>query len=164
MRHPRVLFAARWLIGGVAFALAFVAICAGVMRGRSIHSRAMVTRRAEAAEVLDGPPFQYEVCEFSLDDVTGALAMQRPPMGYEEIARKHADEVRLFDLLLHPDKAINGISIAWPPSFSDDYYRDPEEWRRRLKRLRDWHDRLAEKYRQAALRPWKSVPPDPPKP
>jgi hypothetical protein len=164
MRHPRVVFAARWLIGGVAFVLALVATCAGVMRGWSIHLQAVVKRRAEAAEVLDRPPYPYEVCEFSLDDVSGAEAMRQRPTDYQKIASKHADEVRSLDLLLHPGQAINGISIAWPPSFSDDYYRDPAEWRRRLLSRRDWHDRLAEKYRQAALRPWQSVPPDPPKP
>jgi hypothetical protein len=81
---------------------------------------------------------------------------------YAEIARQHSEEIEELDSLLHSGYEFNG-KIAFV-LFTDDYYRDPEKYRRRWQAQRDWHARMAAKYRRAAVCPWEAVLPDPPEP
>ena len=67
---------------------------------------------------------------------------------YPEIARQHSDEVEELDSLLHSGGEFNGKTTF--VLFTDDYYRDPEKYRRRWQAKRDWHTRMA------AVRPFRS--------
>jgi len=139
----------RWLIGGVAFGVVFIVIWAAAMRGGSSDNQAMARRRAaeaEAAEaeLIDGLMHHYEV-------INGNVS-------YQEIARQHAEKAELLDGLMHPYEVINGKTTY--PLFTEDYCRDPERFKRRWHRERDWHARMAEKYNRAALHPSEPVPPD----
>jgi hypothetical protein len=152
MRRSPVRFAVRWMIVAVAFGVVLIAIRVGAMRGRSIHNQEMARRWAVEAEAAEAEARESE----SISD----QAIEW--ISYLKIAREHADEVQSLDGLLHPYQEINGIVCL--PLFTEDYYRDPEKWRLRWQRLRDWHARLAEKYHHAALDPSEPVPPDPPSP
>jgi hypothetical protein len=81
---------------------------------------------------------------------------------YPEIARQHSEEVEELDCLLHSGGEFSGKTTF--VLFTDDYYRDPEKYRRRWQAKRDGHARMAAKYRRAALCPWEAVAPDPPEP
>jgi hypothetical protein len=81
---------------------------------------------------------------------------------YPEIARQHSEEAAELDSLLHSGGEYNGKTIF--VLFTDDYYRDSEKYRRRWQAKRDWHARMAAKYRRAALCPWEALPPDSPEP
>jgi hypothetical protein len=144
MRLSRMLFAAWWPGVVVAFVIVFAGIWAGAMRGRSIYYQEMASQRAQ------------EVAEAE------AAAKKRESMSYEEIAIEHGEKVERLNSLLHSGGEFNGrMSFVL---FTDDYYRDPERYRRQWQRERDWHAQMAEKYGHAALRPWEPVAPDPPKP
>lgn len=146
-------FAVQWLIGGVAFGLVFIALGAEMMGGGPSGSRAMARRRAAGA--------MAEVTEaVRLDGLVHHIEVIDRSMSYQEIARQHTEMAALLDGLMHPYEAINGRTAY--PLLTEDYYRDPERFRRRWQRERDWHARMAEKYRRAALRPSEPVPPDPP--
>jgi hypothetical protein len=93
---------------------------------------------------------------------TDATAKQRELMSYQEIASQHAEAVELLDGIIRPYEVVNG-KVSYP-LFTDGFYRDPEEYRRRWQKERDWHARMAEKYDYAARHPRLPVEPDPPEP
>ena len=188
MRRSRLLSAVWWLIAGVASGVVLIATWAGVMKGRLIDDQELARRQAEEADAtktvareLESTCYQViklmhdqELARREVERANAAMALAREIESavktvakdrgstYAEIASQHSDAVELLDSLLHSGGEFNGrITYVL---FTDDYYRDPEKCRSRWQSLRDWHARLAEKYRHAARHPSEPVPPDPPEP
>jgi hypothetical protein len=186
MRLSRILFAAKWLSVVVCLLLALVAIRATTMKGRLIDDHAMarwrpVESQPTGAEARASESMARQSINLFRDEesrrliklihdqesaievnAANALAKERELTSYSGIARHHSEQVEQLDSLLHSGGEFNGKMTF--VLFTDDYYRDPEKHRRRWLAKRDWHARMAEKYRYAALYLCESVPPDPPEP